>query len=213
MYEVLLWLVQGSYRWKTTHSHRSSQLCLVFSEVTALNMLLDVTPSLMWMHQLWEWYIVIASQSDIITVDVMGRLKSIDLNKAFQNPKPNLTPSFTSYRTIKLKRTVKNCPYPAPWELIGWWLPVSRPPFHSWWQILELPGHKLLRFLELPSPPFSPPLPLPFSPLLSSFPLLSPPLFPPFLPSPLPSPPLDYPIVPPKQKCLLTISRPPFHSC
>ena len=33
MYEVLLWLVQGSPHWKPTRSHCSSRLCLVFSVV------------------------------------------------------------------------------------------------------------------------------------------------------------------------------------
>ena len=33
MFETFLWLVQSSFRWKPTQSHRSSRLGLVFGEV------------------------------------------------------------------------------------------------------------------------------------------------------------------------------------
>ena len=43
--------------WKITQSHRSSRLCLVFSDVTncSEHAQLDVTSSSTWMRQLWEW--------------------------------------------------------------------------------------------------------------------------------------------------------------
>ena len=47
MYEVYLWLVQGSSHWKTTQSHRSSRLCLVSLRLLiALNMFSWMWPRL-----------------------------------------------------------------------------------------------------------------------------------------------------------------------
>ena len=46
MYEVFLWIVRGSSPWKTTHSHSSSLLCLIFSEGNCSeHAQLGVTPS------------------------------------------------------------------------------------------------------------------------------------------------------------------------
>ena len=95
--------MQGSSRWKTTHSHCSSLLCLIFSEVTDCpeHTQLDVTPSLIGMCQLYEWSIGFDIFSPLIEANQHERERALPKNW-WQGSMDTLTPFFNSHSPTDL---------------------------------------------------------------------------------------------------------------